>query len=187
METFDCLMRDVENAVSSSIDPNTTLTVKTDASEKVIVATLSQESQPVAFFARSLSQTEQRNAAVEKEAYAMGVKSLRLTTPGEPIMDYAIIEVILKWKHIMSRHFRLIADQKFVSFMFDFRVPGKVKNETFLRWRLELSCYNYGIIYRHNKENYVAEVFSHQCCAMNDVFMKRLTEIHQLLCHLGET
>ena len=74
----------------------------------------------------------------------------------------------------MGHHFRLITDQKSVFFMFDSRVSGKVKNEKILRWRLELSCYNYKIIYRPGKENYVADAFSHQCSAMNDVSLKRL-------------
>ena len=73
----------------------------TDASAFALAATLSQKDQPVAFFSRTLSKTEKKHSAVEKEAAA-------------------IAEAVRKWKHYLTgKHFTLITDQRSVSYMFD--------------------------------------------------------------------
>ena len=59
-----------------TIDSTVPLVVETDASDHAIAATLNQSGRPVAFFSRTLTGSEQRHSAVEKEAYAI-VEALR--------------------------------------------------------------------------------------------------------------
>lgn len=168
IESFKLIKRDIEQAVVNSIDPDAPFTVETDASEKAIAATLSQCGRPVAFFSRVLSGSQLKYSAVEKEAHA-------------------IIEAIRKWRYyLIGRHFRLITDQKSVAFMFNNKLPGKIKNEKITRWRLELSCLKYDIIYRSGVQNITADAFSRTCSAI-DNGKQRLLEIHELLCHPGVT
>jgi len=169
ISSFQSLKKDIENAVVSSIDPKVPFVVETDASDRAIAATLKQNGRPVAFFSKTLSPSEQRHAAVEKEAYA-------------------IIEAVRKWRHyLMGQYFKLITDQKSVSFMFNSSTYGKVKNEKILRWRLELSCFNYEIVYRPGNENEAADAFSRYCSSITDSSLRKLTDIHEKLCHPGET
>lgn len=167
MESFEKLKFDILNSVVVSVDYSMIFTVETDASDFAIAATLSQGGRPVAFFSRSLSDSEKRHSAVEKEAYA-------------------IIESVRKWRHfLLGRYFRLVTDQKSVSFMFDSK-HGKVKNEKIIRWRLELSCYKYDIVYRPGKQNIVADTFSRVTAAVVST-SDSLLSLHQKLCHPGIT
>ena len=90
-------------ATLQPIDEAVPFIVETDASDFTIAATLNQNEKPVAFHARTLSTSEQRYSAVEKEAYAA-------------------VEALQKWKHLLlGKHFTLITDQRSVSFMLDMR------------------------------------------------------------------
>ncbi|KAJ0179375.1 hypothetical protein K1T71_005087 [Dendrolimus kikuchii] len=138
---------------------------ETDASEHSIAATLSQEVRPVAFFSKTLSQSERQYSAIEKEAQA-------------------IVESLKKWRNfLIGRPFRLITDQRSVSFMFDRTHSSKIKNEKIQRWRLELSCFKYDIIYRPGKENVVPDAFSRVCSTVAEEW--KLKELHNSLCHPG--
>ena len=44
--------------------------------------------------------------------------------------------------------------------MFDKYHRGKIKNEKFLRWRLELSCFSFDIVYRPGRDNVPADTLS---------------------------
>ena len=69
-----------------------------------------------------------------------------------------------------------------LNFMFDARRHGKIKNSKIERWRMELGCYEYDIMYRPGKNNITADMLSHaQCNALNN--MGRLHEIYKNLCH----
>lgn len=165
-EAFRTLKSDVENALVSAIDEEAVFTVETDASDHAIGATLSQNGRPIAFYSRTLNHSERRHSAVEKEAYA-------------------IVEAVRKWRHyLLGRHFRLLTDQKSVSFMFDSKQPGKVKNEKIMRWRLELSCFDYEIVYRPGRQNEAADALSRICSVIG---CNRLKELHEELCHPGVT
>ena len=99
--TFQALKAEIEKAVLVTVDDKSPLVVETDASDIAIAATLNQNGRPVAFFSRALSPSEKNHSSVEKEAYA-------------------IVEALRKWRHyLIGRHFRLVTDQKSVSFMFD--------------------------------------------------------------------
>ena len=91
----------MEDTVVVAIDDNIPFEVDTDASDVALVATLNQNGQPVAFFSRTLQDSELKHASVEKEAHA-------------------IIEAVRHWKHFLTgRHFVLKTDQKSVPYMFD--------------------------------------------------------------------
>ena len=167
MKSFLQLKEELKNAVLVTYDPNETLTVETDASEFAIAATLNQKDRPVAFFSRTLSSSEKGHSSIEKEAQA-------------------VVEALKKWKHyLLGRHFRLITDQRSVSFMFHNHHSGKVKNEKIQRWRLELSPFKYDIIYRPGKENVGADTFSR--CAASPGNHTDLAQLHNDLCHPGVT
>ena len=68
----------------------------------------------------------------------------------------AIVESIRTWRHfLISQKFKLITDQKSISFMFDNHKKSKIKNVKISRWRVELSQYKFDIQYRPGKENVV--------------------------------
>ena len=127
---------------------------------------MSQNGQPIAFFSRTLQQHEKRHPPIEKEAAA-------------------IIEACKKWRHyLMGRHFILITDQEAVSFVFDINKLGKTENDKILRWRVELSCFNFDIHYRPGKDNAAADCISRaQCSAIRN--SQQLIDLHDNLCHPG--
>ena len=148
------------------IEPGIPLVVETDASDLAIAATLNQNGRPVAFFSRTLTQPEKRHSAVEKEACA-------------------IVESLRKWRHyLMGSHFKLITDQRSIAFMFDRSQKGKIKNEKIQRWKTELSCFQFDIVYRPGTDNHVADTLSRNFSASMST---DLTFLHESLCHPGIT
>lgn len=69
--------------------------------------------------------------------------------------------------------------------MFDQHHSNKIKNDKIYRWRLELSCYSYDIIYRPGKLNTAADALSRANCSASD--LNSLSNIHNMLCHPGIT
>ena len=142
--------------------------VETDASDVALAATLTQAGRHVAFFSRVLNASEQKYAAVEKEAHA-------------------IVDALRKLKHYLAgKHFTLITDQQSVAFMFSQVHTGKIKNDKIQRWRLELSCFDFDVVYRPGKDNVAADTLSRMslCSALD---LNKLTELHNALCHPGVT
>jgi len=115
----------------------------------------------------SKSVFSRHSAAIEKEAQA-------------------IIEAIRHWRHFLTgRHFTLRTDQKSVSYMFDQRNRGKIKNDKIMRWRIELACYSFDIVYRPGKENVLPDALSRATCASAP--QDSLYKLHEALCHPGIT
>ena len=167
IESFETLKKELENSILVTVDPLKTLTVETDASDVAISATLNQDGRPIAFFARTLSSSERNHSAIEKEAYA-------------------IVEAIKKWRHfLLNTHFNLVTDQESVSFIFGPKHSGKVKNEKIQRWKIELSCFSYDVIYRPGPENVAADALSRATCGASTT--ESLVELHNSLCHPGVT
>ena len=163
VEAFESLKKTIEDAVVTAIDETIPFEVETDASEVALAATLSQNGKTVAFFSRTLQGSELKHASIEKEAQA-------------------IIEAVRHWRHFLTgRHFILKTDQKSVSYMFDKHHRGKIKNEKFLHWRLELSCVSFDIVYRPSRDNVPADTLSRATCAM--ATEDSLFKLHEVLCH----
>ena len=155
-------------AKSIIVCPNTTdpLVLESDASDFALSATLSQGGKPVAFFSRSLKPHERKHPSVEKEACA-------------------IVESCRKWFHYLAgRKFSLITDQQAVSFMFDQRNHGKLKNDKLLRWRIELQTLDFEIKYRPGPENLAADCLSRVRCAATSS-IQGLSKLHNDLVHPG--
>ena len=164
---FEALKAELLEAVLVTIDKTLPLNLETDASDIAIAATLNQSGRPVAFFSRTLSPSERHHSSVEKEACA-------------------IVEAVRKWRHyLLGTHFQIITDQRSVSFMFDSKDRGKIKNDKIQRWRVELSPFSYDIIYRPGKENPAADALSRVHCS--SVSNHELRRLHDTLCHPGVT
>lgn len=165
---FARMKAEVEKSVVWSIDETVPFVVETDASDFAIAATLNQAGRPVAFFSRTLNPSEQRHAAVEKEAHA-------------------IVEALRKWRHYLSgHHFTLITDQKSVAFMFNQTHAGKIKNDKIQRWRLELASFDFDVVYRPGKDNIPADTLS-RVALCSAIGTDKLVELHGALCHPGVT
>ena len=188
VEAFETLKKDLKEAALRPIDPSLPFLVETDASTHTIAASLSQDGRPVAFYSRTLNQSEVKHHSVEKEAYA-------------------IVESLKTWRHfLIGKEFDLITDQRSVAFMFDNRRHGKIKNDKIIRWRIELSDFRFNIKYRPGTENACADALSretrvHSCAALlqfpfttysreetlasttNDD--NKLHALHDALCHPG--
>ena len=169
---FNHLKELIANSMIGTVEEDVPLVVETDASEHAIAASLNQSGRPVAFFSRSLSRSEQGWHSVEKEACA-------------------IVESLQKCRHyLLGKPFQVVTDQKALSFMYDTKKHGKVKNEKIARWRVELSAFKYDIIHRPGKANHVADTLTRtdaKCASAfaNNPSSARLSEIHNLLCHPG--
>jgi transposase InsO family protein len=166
VDAFESLKKSVEKAVITAVDESIPFDVETDASDVALAATLNQNGRPAAFFSRTLQGSELKHAAVEKEAQA-------------------IIEAVRHWRHFLTgRHFTLKTDQKSVSYMFDVQHKGKIKNDKIMRWKLELACYSFDIVYRPGKSNVAPDTLSRATCATTS---DSLYNLHESLCHPGVT
>lgn len=167
VDAFNSLKNSIANATLAAIEDDVPFRVETDASDFAIGATLSQASRPIAFFSRTLNPSEQRHSSIEKEAYA-------------------IVESLRYWRHyLIGRHFEVFTDQRSVAFMFDQLHRSKIKNEKIMRWRLELACFKYDIVYRPGSKNATADALSRISAATTTGM--DLMELHVALCHPGIT
>ena len=165
LETFKLLKSELADVSLGVIDEKEQFVVETDASNVALSATLNQNNRPVAFFSRSLTKSELQHSSVEKEAAAI---------------------VDCKWSHFLAaRRFKLITDQRSIAFMFDGKNHGKIKNAKILRWRIELSQFDYEIVYRAGEFNIASDVLSQMHWAQ--ISLNQLYEVHSSLCHPGVT
>ncbi|GFW75326.1 adenylate cyclase type 6 [Trichonephila clavipes] len=141
--TCNSLKDDVANAALATIEDDIPFRVETYSSDFAIGATLSQTGCPVAFFSRTLHASELRHSSPEKEAYA-------------------IVESLRHWRHfLMGKHFEVFTDQQAVAFVFNQRHGSKIKNEKLIHWTLELTSFEFDIIYCPGKQNVIADTLSH--------------------------
>lgn len=166
-QAFVAIKNDIAKAAMHAIDESLPFQVESDASDFALGATLNQADRPVAFFSRTLQGPETRHSSVEKEAQA-------------------IVEAVRHWRHYLAaKRFTLVTDQRSVAFMFDNKQRGKIKNDKILRWRIELSSFEYDILYRPGKFNDPPDALSRGTCA--SVQSDKLRNLHDLLCHPGVT
>ena len=96
------------------------------------------------------------------------------------------MEAVRKWSHFLAaRRFKLITDQHSIAFMLDDENHGKIKNAKILRWRIELSQFDYEIVYRAGEFNTAPDVLSRMYRAQ--ISLNQLYEVHSNLCHSGVT
>ena len=165
LECFEMLKKELERAVLVTFDPSQpmSLVVETDASDLALAATLNQNGRPLAFFTRTLKESEKHQPPVEREACA-------------------VIEALRKWKHfLIGTHFTLVTDNEPIAFMYGSH-SKKIKNDKILRWRLELSDYNFDSVYRPGPQNRAADALS-RCSAVYS--SDHLFQLHNALCHPG--
>ena len=99
---------------------------------------------------------------------------------------YFWIEQVQKWSHwLTGKRFQIVTDQRSVSFMYDNKNHGKIKNAEILRCRIELSQYQYEIVYHAEKLNAAAYTLSSAYCA--SLSFSTLYDVHAGLCHPGVT
>jgi hypothetical protein len=58
-----------------------------------------------------------------------------------------------------------------------------IKNEKIMRWRLELACFKFDVIYRPGNRNTTADTLSRITAAIGSGV--NLTSLHYALCHPG--
>ena len=161
---IDLLKQEIKESSLVPFNESFDTTVETDASGHTLSGVLIQNKMPIAFYSRTLKQSERHLPAVEKEAAA-------------------IVESVSHWRHfLLGRKFTLITDQQAVSYVFDKQAKGKTKNQKLLRWRIELSTYSYEVKYRPGPENFAADALT-RCCNVSEILP--LNELHEMLCHPG--
>ena len=170
VSAFETLRSNLRSACLHCVNDKEPFTVECDASDLAIKATFNQNGRPVAFISRTLTKSERRYSAIEKEATA-------------------IIEAVRKWVHFLyARAFTLVTDQQSVAFMLDQRKRNKIKNAKIQQWRFEFGTFEYTIHYRPGLNNYAADLFSRICCSLTSASTnKNLYYIHETLEHLGIT
>ena len=95
------------------------------------------------------------------------------------------MEAVKKWRHyLLGKHFKLVTDQRSVAFIYDNLQRGKVKNEKIQRWKLELSCFSYDVVYRPGPDNVGADALSRATCSTLTC-ENELQTLHNNLCHPG--
>ena len=147
MASFVDLKAELVNVTLGVINEKHSLTVETDASYVAISAILNQNNRPVAFWSRSLRKNELTQSSVKKEAMT-------------------IVEAICKWSHLLLRKpFKLITDQRSITYVFDGKSHKKIKNAELLRGRIELSQFEYDVVYRAGKFNSAADTMFRIYCA----------------------
>ena len=169
VEAFEQLKSDIASSAISCPNDTDRLILETDASDMALSASLSQNGRPVAFFSRKVHQHEVKHPPIEKEAAA-------------------IVEACRKWRHYLSgRNFLLITDQQAVSFIFDYSKYGKTKNDKIMRWRIEMSCFDYDIKYRPGVENVTADCLTRASYSSVTSSLDKLKFMHEEMCHPGVT
>ena len=142
------------------------ITIETDASGNAIGAVMSQDSRPIAYFSRTLTQSERNHSVIEREAMA-------------------VVESVRKWnQYVLSYETTIKTDQRSVAFLLSGQA-SRIKNEKLCRWRLELSAYKFSISYRPGKNNIQADTFSRVAFASGTKMT--LSELHSALGHPGVT
>ena len=164
LNAFSDMKNEICSAALAAFDEDQPICIETDASATSIAGCLSQNGRPVAFFSKTLCESGRTlRPAVEREAVA-------------------IIECVRKWRNfLVGRRFTILTDQQAVSFMFNAKHTSKIKNDKILRWRIELSGYQFDIQYRRGDQNFCADTLS-RACALNT---SSLAELHESLCHPG--
>lgn len=116
------------------------VTIECDSSEVGLGAVLMQDSQPIAYASRALSQTEKNYAQIEKECLAIVFATDRFS------------------QYIMGKEVTVLSDHK--PLMTIFKKPILNSPKRLQRMRLRLQQYNVNVIYKPGKEMYISDTLS---------------------------
>ena len=136
--TFESIKSEIEKSVVVATNESQLFKLEADASDIASKTILNKMGVQFHFFLRTLHGSELNHSSVQKEAST-------------------IIEAVRHWKHVLANHhFTLKADQK---------NRGKIKNKKKYRWRIQLLCFSFDIIYRTGKDNILADTFTRVYCS----------------------
>jgi hypothetical protein len=129
----------------------------TDASSFAIAAVLSQKGKdddmvPVAFYSKSLDDTQLRYSILDKELYAM-INSIRH-------FDF----------YLSGKPFDLITDSKCLFYL----KHAKENNPKLYRWSLLLQSYDFTLIHVNSKQNLIPDILTRQ----NEILQKESRTLH---------
>ena len=110
----------------------------TDASNVAVGSVLSQNNKPVAFYSRTLNSAERNYSTIEKELLAI----LNSTKHFRP--------------YLFGRKFLIETDHKPLVWLYKIKEP----NSRLIRWKLKLEEFDFTIVYKRGKENFVADALS---------------------------
>lgn len=115
-----------------------TFHLTTDASNVAIGGVLSQNNHPIAFYSRTLNSAEKNYSTIEKE----------------------LLSIVENTKHfrpyLYGRHFKIETDHKPLVWLMSLKDP----NSRLVKWRLRLEEFDYEVIYKRGRDNYVADALS---------------------------
>ena len=139
-EAFDRLKEALAEEVTLKFpDMNDTFYVTTDASSHSIAGVLSQsDNRPISFFSKTLNDAQRNYSTIHRELLAIveSVKAFRV--------------------YLYGRFFVLITDHKPLCYLFNM----KDCNSRLFRQKMELMNFEFKILYKEGKNNYVADALS---------------------------
>lgn len=170
VQAVDSLKKSVAAAALAIPTGQGELLLECDASGVAVGATLTEEGRPIAFVSRRLSDEQRRWSAPELEAYA-------------------VYHAITSLRHfLIGRSFRVLTDQRGVSFLLEQTPRSAVKNAKLCRWRLELAEFRYTIQYRPGRDNAAADALSRvSACHTKADFVSLVRRAHVDLGHPGQS
>lgn len=110
----------------------------TDASNIAIGGVLAQSNRPIAFYSRTLNSAEKNYSTIEKELLAI-LDSVKHFRP-----------------YLFGRKFTVETDHNPLVWLYKIKEP----NSRLIRWKLKLEEFDFTIVYKKGKENYVADALS---------------------------
>jgi hypothetical protein len=143
MKTFNfCKTLLTQSDILQYPDFEKPIVLTTDASNFALGAVLSQgpigQDRPVAYASRTLTKTEERYSAIEKELLAI-VWATQYFRP-----------------YLFGRRFTLFTDHQPLTYALNLKTP----NTKLVKWRLQLLEYDFEIKHRPGKQNVVADALS---------------------------
>ena len=141
-QCFDSIKTEISKSFLAVPDFNRPMTLETDASGSAMAGVLVQDGRPIGVASRRVSKTEKSWAIVELEAQA-------------------IDHCVEKFRYFfLGRKFNLYIDQQALAYIFNGTAKSACKNNKLIRWRNELSEYDYSISYKPGNDNVAADAFS---------------------------
>ena len=141
-QCFDSIKIEISKSFLAVPAFNRPMILETDTSGSAIAGVLIQDGRPIAVASRRVSETEKSWATVELEVLA-------------------IVYCVEKFRYfLLGKRFNLYTDQQALAYIFKGTAKSACKNNKLIRWRNELSEYDYSLSYKPGKDNVAADAFS---------------------------